>query len=250
MIRSQQYCSSFNNRVFTFFSIRHYSKNQSRNEALETLGLGKEASKSEIKNAYLKLSKSLHPDINKSSNATEEFQKVKSAFDMLSSDSSSKSVDQQEVNEKAYRSMSEEYQDYQRRLNRTRQVDEYFRRVQRESFKRRNNESTFNYDGEPEPRKVNEKLDENYIQFEKTFISYLEYFLIFGKVDHQETRNIPTHSSYILRKLIQISSLFLIIFILGSGVEIYHEMNFDKPEDARPEYVESLKPKSGTLDDL
>ena len=62
---------------------------------------------------------------------------------------------------------------------------------------------------------------------------------------------IPHHSSFILRKLIKTFTFLVIIFAIGSGVEIYHEMGLDKPNDeARHEYINAVKQKSGTLDDL
>ena len=49
----------------------------------EILGVQKGASDDEIKKAYRKLSKKYHPDINKSPEATEMFQKVNSAYEFL-----------------------------------------------------------------------------------------------------------------------------------------------------------------------
>ena len=80
-----------NQRFVRILFIRNYSQ-ASRNDPFDVLGVSKDASKQEIKEAYLKLSKSLHPDLNKSPNASEEFQKVKNAFDELSNNSSRKDV--------------------------------------------------------------------------------------------------------------------------------------------------------------
>ena len=80
--------NNLNQRFVRIFFLRNYSKLRgNRNDPFEVLGVSESASKQEIKDAYLKLSKSLHPDLNKSPNASEEFQRVKKAFDELSNGS-------------------------------------------------------------------------------------------------------------------------------------------------------------------
>ncbi|MFC4711944.1 molecular chaperone DnaJ [Planococcus dechangensis] len=60
----------------------------------EVLGISKDASKEEIKKAYRKLSKKFHPDINKEANASEKFQEVKEAYEVLSDDQKRAQYDQ------------------------------------------------------------------------------------------------------------------------------------------------------------
>jgi molecular chaperone DnaJ len=60
----------------------------------EVLGLSKGASKDEIKKAYRKLSKQLHPDINKEPDAAEKFKEVKEAYETLSDDQKRSHYDQ------------------------------------------------------------------------------------------------------------------------------------------------------------
>jgi len=55
-------------------------------ESCNLLGVGYDADKYEIKLAYRKKAKEYHPDINKSSNATEMFQKVSDAYEFLNDD--------------------------------------------------------------------------------------------------------------------------------------------------------------------
>lgn len=60
----------------------------------EVLGVSKTASKEEIKKAYRKLSKQYHPDINKEANASEKFQEVSEAYDVLSDEQKRAQYDQ------------------------------------------------------------------------------------------------------------------------------------------------------------
>lgn len=60
----------------------------------EILGLGKTATKAEIKKAYRKLAKEKHPDRNKSANAEAEFKEIQEAYEILSDESKRKAYDQ------------------------------------------------------------------------------------------------------------------------------------------------------------
>jgi len=88
------------------FSIRHTSSDLGRRAALSALGLSDGASQNDIREAYLQLTKESHPDLNKDPKASEDFQRVKMAYDRLRS-----SQDEEErlrTSEKEYESREEE----------------------------------------------------------------------------------------------------------------------------------------------
>lgn len=60
----------------------------------ETLGLGKNASKDEIKAAYRRLAKKYHPDVNKDAEAEGKFKEVQEAYDVLFDDQKRATYDQ------------------------------------------------------------------------------------------------------------------------------------------------------------
>lgn len=57
------------------------------------LNINKNASKEEVKSAYRKLAKVMHPDVNKASDAKEKFQELAEAYEILYNDSSRKAYD-------------------------------------------------------------------------------------------------------------------------------------------------------------
>ena len=58
------------------------------------LGVGKSASKDEIKAAYRKLAKQYHPDVNKAADAEQKFKEVQEAYDILYDDQKRAAYDQ------------------------------------------------------------------------------------------------------------------------------------------------------------
>ena len=59
----------------------------------QLLGVSPEASQDEIKRAYRKKARQLHPDVNPSAEAAEEFKQVSHAFDVLSDEQSRQRYD-------------------------------------------------------------------------------------------------------------------------------------------------------------
>ena len=66
-----------------FVWLRSLSSVRNRKELYETLGVSPFALRHEIKAAYMKAAKKLHPDCNPSSSAKEEFQRVQHAYTIL-----------------------------------------------------------------------------------------------------------------------------------------------------------------------
>lgn len=61
--------------------------------AYETLGISKTASAAEIKKAYHKLARALHPDVNPDKKSAEKFKKISAAYDLLSDTDKRKKYD-------------------------------------------------------------------------------------------------------------------------------------------------------------
>mmetsp|Transcript_79310 Transcript_79310/g.157085 ORF Transcript_79310/g.157085 Transcript_79310/m.157085 type:complete len:223 (+) Transcript_79310:37-705(+) len=59
------------------------------------LGVSRAASKETIRLAYLRLAKELHPDVNKSTEAPQRFQRLRDAYDVLSDDGRRRDYDRQ-----------------------------------------------------------------------------------------------------------------------------------------------------------
>ena len=62
----------------------HTTTPSSKRDHYDVLGVSKSASQSDIKKAYYKLAKTLHPDVNKDEGATEKFAELQDAYDTLS----------------------------------------------------------------------------------------------------------------------------------------------------------------------
>jgi len=192
---------------FKFLHGRTFSS-QSRARNLEILGLGENASPQQVKSAYLRLSKEFHPDVNQSASATEEFQRIKSAFDQLQGEKSrnvgSPSASSSAESEKRHQEekFSTEFQSWKMRQKKTKEFDDWLRKVQsdgrRQTFSNKTsnheefntkfsktktdfshskkNFSNFKFE-ERNMENNNSYRTEAYVRYEKNFIARLDYIL-------------------------------------------------------------------------
>ena len=187
----------------TFFNVVIFRtlSSSSRTKNLEILGLPEDASAHQIKAAYLRLSKELHPDVNSSDTATEEFQRVKTAYDQLLS-SQTKNVAGSPSASPSSSSEEERRESWKARQRRTREFDDWLRKVQNDGRRQKAKRPRFGEDEEELKAKYSEtdftefrekfskfKFDEEkagkpqshhdeaYLRYEKNFIARLDYFL-------------------------------------------------------------------------
>ncbi|MBT2214512.1 molecular chaperone DnaJ [Virgibacillus dakarensis] len=66
----------------------------SKRDYYDVLGVGKDASKEEIKKSYRKLARKYHPDVNKEEGAADKFKEAKEAYEVLSDDQKRAQYDQ------------------------------------------------------------------------------------------------------------------------------------------------------------
>ena len=190
---------------------RAFSNHSTRVRHLEVLGLPENASVNEIKAAYIKLCKEFHPDVNQSPVATEQFQKIKLAFDQLQGEklgnvaaASTSSTERDDTS--SQEKHSPEFQAWKAKQRRTRDFDDWLRKVQYqgrnqrfkkssstdEEFSSHGSKTNFSrYDSDrnfrekfynfkfeeksPEPDKSYQT--EAYLQYEKNFIARLDFLL-------------------------------------------------------------------------
>ncbi|WP_106497100.1 molecular chaperone DnaJ [Lentibacillus sp. Marseille-P4043] len=66
----------------------------SKRDYYDVLGVGKDASKEEIKKSYRKLARKYHPDVNKEEDAADKFKEAKEAYEVLSNEQKRTQYDQ------------------------------------------------------------------------------------------------------------------------------------------------------------
>lgn len=73
---------------------RESDEQVSKRDYYDILGVGKDASKDEVKKAYRKLARQYHPDVNKEEGAADKFKEAKEAYEVLSNDQKRSQYDQ------------------------------------------------------------------------------------------------------------------------------------------------------------
>lgn len=269
------------------------------------LGVPYNATKPEVKDAFIRLSKTLHPDVNTSVNANEEFQRVKSAYDILMNSKHSETIHSQSRDDEGFyqKPSSEEWRHWQSRQRKTKEFDDWMKNVARErrqgKGRRVIKEDNFDFNegwmgwGWERPAEKSSKsqktgkrevrndhfdsfsIDMNQWGWEKQKNADDKKEEFFDKMRKQQNveqfkqaeepfvkfvdmmfclplNQIPQHSVDILKLLMKVSIVLSLFAIVGISYEIREQMNFDKPpqNEARPDYVEAVKQKSGTLNDL
>lgn len=109
-------------------------------DSLEALKLPESASKQDIKNSYLKLSKEFHPDVNKDVNAKIKYQAIREAYDYLTSicydGTFSSDVGSGHKNISQFKEqMPENSFQWRRSAKRTKEFDDWLKNVQRDGRK-------------------------------------------------------------------------------------------------------------------
>ena len=215
----------------------NFSKALSREQSRVVLGVSRDASKQEIKEAFLNLSKSLHPDVNKSDNATEEFQRAKNAYDTLTSGGYEENISDEYDMGDQESSVSQEFKNWKSRRQRTNNVDEYLREVRRKNTEwmgwgwssgegEEGSKSAFNRDSmsDFEPLKFQRGIGKEIAHMEKPFITFVNVF-------SQLTCRIPRHSVIILKLLMITVILLLVLGFAGASYEMYDHKKLDKVHD-------------------
>ena len=221
------------------FHARNYGnfpKALSREQSRVVLGVSRDASKQEIKEAFLNLSKSLHPDVNKSDNATEEFQRAKNAYDMLTSGGYENISDEYDMGDQEI-SVSQEFKNWKSRRQRTNNVDEYIREVRRKNTEWMGWGWSSGESEEGSKRAFNRESKSDFEPFKfrsdiKTEIAHMEKpFITFVNVFSQSTYRIPSHLVFILKLLMKTVILLSVLGFAGVLFEMYGHNKLDEVHD-------------------
>ena len=158
-------------RTFNFFCVNRYSTHT--RSCLEVLGLEDGANKQEIKEAYLKLSKEFHPDVNKSLNAKVRYQQIREAYDELQTDGCSTS----QAEGRAYyqeQTRSDDSHNWKRRTEKKKNVNDWLKNLERESRENKLKFKAFNDKWQKEANEASPALPPDYLEYEKRFIDRMD----------------------------------------------------------------------------
>jgi len=160
-----------------------------RTRSLEILGLPDDASKQEVKKAYLKLSKEFHPDVNKDIDARVRYQQIRDAYDQLQVEGFNSIKTEPNPTQGFKQTPSKEYSQWKMRTEKKKELDDWLKKVQKnarehklkmKAMEEKENEiyNRSNPFGENRTDQfVDVKLSRDYLDFEKKFIANLDLFL-------------------------------------------------------------------------
>lgn len=144
----------------------------------QTLGISENADSEEIKNAYRRLAKKYHPDLNQNSiEATEKFRTIQEAYEVLSDDVRRSNFD------------------YNKQNNQSNEIywEEYFRKQEAEKRykfeeQRRKEEEQRQQEAE-EDREINYKrsIDHFYLNLFSLFFICIMFVIVFGRILFRES---------------------------------------------------------------
>jgi len=112
-------------------SFRNFSV--SRRSKLEILGLTEDASKREIRKAYLELSKQYHPDVNDSVESRIKYQLIRDAYDELYNESFNSHEDGFKQSQSKGQTHSKDYYQWQRRTEKQQDLNDWLKKIQKDA---------------------------------------------------------------------------------------------------------------------
>jgi len=166
-------------------SFRNFSA--SRRTHLEVLGLREDASKREIRKAYLELSKQYHPDVNDSVESRIKYQLIRDAYDELYNESFNAYEDGFKRSQPKGQTHSKDYYQWQRRTEKQQDLDDWLKKIQKDAREKdkeyklkmkakKEKEDNESWD-DPiwgKNNSVSHGLTEEYLEYERRFINNLD----------------------------------------------------------------------------
>jgi len=164
------------------FSFRNFSV--SRRSKLEILGLREDASKREIRKAYLELSKRYHPDVDDSVESKIKYQLIREAYDELYNESFNPYENGINQSQSQGQTHSEYYYQWKRRTEKQQDLNDWLRKIQKDArekdkeYKLKMQAMKEKQDNESwddpilgKNNSVSHELDKEYLEFERRFIN-------------------------------------------------------------------------------
>ena len=169
-------------------SFRNFSSR--RRKGLDILGLREGASKREIRNRYLELSKQFHPDVNDTVEARIKYQVIRDAYDELSNDTFSVHEDDLKQSYPQDQTHSKDYYQWKRRTEKQQDLHDWLKKIQKDArekdkdYKLKMKAMKEKQDNESwddpiwgKNSSVSHELSQDYLEYERRFIKNLDILL-------------------------------------------------------------------------